>query len=150
MEAPASAKRLAVIVDLDETLCTLFACPVAAGVAVLQRIDLQKINVHYVTSRAEASRNGTAQFLEHHRLPGRENVHYIPVYSGSREHKLKLHLRLAREFHVIASIGDSYEEAEASAAAGVPFVSVDPAKPDDAWGQLAERIAAAGGFGDAV
>ncbi|OWK45290.1 hypothetical protein [Fimbriiglobus ruber] len=142
----APPKRFALIVDLDETLCTAFACPIRAGIDVLARIDRLKVEVHYVTARTEVSRKGTEQFIGDHRLPGWRNLHLSPTVIGSREHKLKVHARLAREFRVIASIGDSFEEAEASAAAGIPFVPVDVENPVQAWVTLTLLIEEAGGF----
>src|ERR1041385_5004934 len=98
------AKRLALIVDLDETLCTLFDCPIAEGVELLRRLDRTRVEVHYVTARPEVSRKLTEQFLGDPRLPGWRNLHLSPTIIGSREHKLKVHLRLAREYQVVASI----------------------------------------------
>lgn len=133
------AKRLALIVDLDETLCEQFDVPIRAGVELLRRIARTRVEVHYVTARTEVSRRGTERFFADARLPFDRNVHYSPTVIGSRDHKLAMHLRLAREYQVIASIGDSFEEAEASAAAGIPFVSVDTMNAALAWAEL-ERL----------
>src|SRR3954454_17364168 len=120
------AKRLALIVDLDETVCTAFACAIAKAVEVLARLDRQKVEVHYVTARTEVSREGTDRFIMEHKLPGYRNVHYCPKWQGTRRHKAEMHARLAREYQVIASIGDlDEEEGEASRLAGVTFVLVD-------------------------
>lgn len=54
--------------------------------------------------------------------------------------KLKRHELLSRDFNVIASIGDSFEEEQAAAASGIPFVHVDPCKPADGWAILDGRI----------
>lgn len=141
----APAKRLAVIVDLDETLCTGFDCPVRAGVELLARVDRARLTVHYVTARTAVSRDGTEKFIEDHRLPGWRNVHYCPNWQGSPEHKKQVHLRLAKEFRVLASIGDyDGEEGEAARAAGVPFVLVDPARPSAGWATLEALLTAAG------
>lgn len=140
-------KQLALIVDLDDTVCTGFACPIAIALTVLRRLDRQKVAVHYVTARPEASRRGTEQFIEEHRLPGWRNLHLCPAYDGSRKHKQEKHARLAREHRVIASIGDCEEdEGEAARLTGVPFVLVDPDNPVAAWVALTELIEAAGGF----
>ncbi|AMV24153.1 hypothetical protein VT84_07135 [Gemmata sp. SH-PL17] len=141
------AKRLALIVDLDETVCTGFACPLRAALDVLSRLHRQKVEVHYVTARTEVSRKGTDDFLAEHRLPGHRNVYYCPNWQGSKRHKAEIHARLAREYQIIASIGDTdEEEGEASRLAGVPFVLVDRDKPDGAWAVLAELIVAVEGF----
>jgi len=138
-------KQPAIIVDLDETLCTQFDVPVESGVAVLRRIDQIKLQVHYVTARTAICREGTERFVRAHRLPGIQNVHYCPESIDSREHKRRLHEALSREFEVIASIGDSFEERQAAATAGIYFVEVDPCEPAGAWSILADRIA---GFGE--
>jgi predicted secreted acid phosphatase len=143
----APAKRLALIVDLDETVCTGFACPLRAALDVLVRIHRQKVEVHYVTARTEVSREGTDAFIMEYRLPGYRNVHYCPKWQTTRRHKAELHAKLAREFRVIASIGDTDdEEGEASRLASVTFVLVDRDNPNIAWATLAELIEAVQGF----
>jgi hypothetical protein len=77
---------------------------------------------------------------------GSQNVHYCPAYTASLEHKRAQHLSISRRFDVIASIGDSVEEEEASKIAGIPFISVDPCDPAQAWAAIAERIAEFHGF----
>jgi predicted secreted acid phosphatase len=133
-------KRLAIIVDLDETLCTCFDVPVEAGIRTLRQIDEKKIQVHYVTSRTKVCVAATERFLEEHHLPGAKNVHFCPIETISYEHKRLLHNALGQEFNVIASIGDSFEEEEAAEAAGIPFIEVDPCQPSTAWSILAQRI----------
>lgn len=143
----APAKRLALVVDLDETVLTGFACPYRCALDVLLRIDRQTVEVHYVTARTEVSRDGTDAFIAEFRLPGYRNVHYCPKWLGTKRHKLERHAELARTFRVIASIGDTdEEEGEAARAAGVPFLLVDRDAPEPAWVALAELIAAASGF----
>ena len=144
MEYPSD--QLAVIVDLDETLCCQIDVPIEPGVAVLRRINETRLQVHYVTARTSFSRNITEKFLQRHRLPGGQNVHYCPTEITSLEHKRRLHQSLSQRFSVIASIGDSFEEEEAARAAGILFVSVDPCNPASAWTVLADRIAAFSGF----
>lgn len=140
-------KQPAIIVDLDETLCTQFDVPVQSGVEVLRRIDQFKLHVHYVTARTAICREATERFVRAHHLPGIQNVHYCPESIDSLKHKRRLHESLSREFEVIASIGDSFEEQRASAAAGIYFVAVDPCEPAGAWSILAQRIA---GFGELI
>jgi hypothetical protein len=70
--------------------------------------------VHYVTARPEASRAATLDFLERHKLPCRANLHFCPNYKSSLQHKTEVMTRLAREFRVIVSIGDSDEDELAS------------------------------------
>src|SRR5262249_39907058 len=140
-------KSLALIVDLDDTICTGFECPIREAVAALVRIDRQKVIVHYVTARTEVSRAGTDRFIMDHKLPGWRNVHYCPKWQGTRSHKAQVHVRLAKEHRVIASIGDTdEEEGEAARLAGVPFVLVDRERPAPAWEVIAELIMKAGGF----
>lgn len=140
-------KRLALIVDLDDTVCTGFACPLRAALDVLSRLHRQKVEVHYVTARTEVSRRGTDDFLAEHRLPGHRNVYYCPNWMSSRRHKAEVHAKLAREYQVIASIGDTdEEEGEAARLAGVPFVLVDRDNPLTAWAALRELILAVEGF----
>jgi hypothetical protein len=141
------AKRLALIVDLDDTVCTGFACPLRAALDVLLRVHRQRVEVHYVTARTEVSRAGTDAFIADHRLPGYRNVHYCPKWHGTKRHKAELHVKLAREYQVIASIGDTDdEEGEAARLAGVPFVLVDRDNPGPAWVTVAALIEAAQGF----
>ncbi|MDB5306366.1 MAG: hypothetical protein JWO38_568 [Gemmataceae bacterium] len=140
-------KMLALIVDLDETICTNFDCPIREAVAVLVRIDRQKLAVHYVTARMDVSRDGTDRFVMEHRLPGWRNVHYCPKWQGSRSHKAQVHVHLAREHRVIASVGDTdEEEGEAARLAGVPFVLVDRDNAVPAWVAVHELIEAVNGF----
>lgn len=141
------AKRLALIVDLDDTVCTGFACPLRAALDVLLRVHRQRVEVHYVTARTEVSREGTDAFIAEHKLPGYRNVHYCPKWLGTKRHKQELHARLAREYQVIASIGDTDdEEGEASRFAGVTFVLVDRDNPAPAWAALAVLIETVQGF----
>lgn len=143
----APPKRLALIVDLDDTVCTGFACPLRVALDVLSRVHRQRVEVHYVTARTELSREGTDAFIAEHRLPGYRNVHYCPKWQGTKRHKAEAHARLAREYQVIASIGDlDEEEGEASRSAGVTFVLVDRDNPGIAWAALAQFIEAAQGF----
>ncbi|QEG32070.1 hypothetical protein GobsT_69200 [Gemmata obscuriglobus] len=145
--ADAPPKRLALIVDLDDTVCTSFACPLRAALDVLARLHRQKVEVHYVTARTDVSRRGTEDFLAEYRLPGYRNVHYCPNWKSPRRHKAEAHATLAREYRVIASIGDTdEEEGEAARLAGVPFVLVDRDNPSTAWAALADLILAAEGF----
>jgi hypothetical protein len=141
------AKRLALLVDLDETVCTSFLCPIAKAVEVLVRLDRQKIEVHYVTARTEVSREGTDRLIADNKLPGWRNVHFCPKWMASRRHKVEVHAKLAKEYQVIASIGDTdEEEGVAARLAGVAFVLVDRDDPIAAWVAVAELIEAAGGF----
>jgi len=143
----APAKRLALIVDLDDTVCTGFACPLRSALDVLLRLHRQRVEVHYVTARPESSREGTDAFIAEHKLPGYRNVHYCPKRQGTRRHKAETHARLAREYQIIASIGDlDEEEGEASRLAGVTFVLVDRDNPHVAWATLSVLIEAAQGF----
>lgn len=143
----APAKRLALIVDLDETICTGFDWPVRAALDVLTRIHRQKVEVHYVTARTEVSREGTDKFIMEYKLPGYRNVHYCPKWQTTQRHKTEIHAKLAREYQIIASIGDTDdEEGEASRLAGVTFVLVDRNNPNVAWAAIAELIEVVQGF----
>lgn len=145
--ADVPTRRLALIVDLDDTVCTGFACPLRAALDVLLRVHRQKVEVHYVTARTELSRKGTDEFIAEHRLPGYRNVHYCPKWLGTKRHKTEVHAKLAREYQVIASIGDlAEEEGEAARLAGVTFVLVDRDNPGVAWAAVAGLIEAARGF----
>jgi predicted secreted acid phosphatase len=140
-------KRLALIVDLDDTVCTGFACPLRAALDVLLRVHRQRVEVHYVTARTEVSREGTDAFIAEYKLPGYRNVHYCPKWQGTKRHKAERHAKLAREYRVIASIGDTdEEEGEAARSAGVTFVPVDRDNPAIAWAVLAVLIEAVEGF----
>jgi predicted secreted acid phosphatase len=144
----APAKPLAVVVDLDDTVCTGFDCPIRCAVDVLARIDRQRVTVHYVTARTDVSRTGTDRFIMDHRLPGWRHVHYCPKWQGSKSHKAQVHVHLVKEYRVIASIGDlDEEEGEAARLAGVPFVRVDRSNPVPAWAELEKLLDTNGAFG---
>jgi phosphoglycolate phosphatase-like HAD superfamily hydrolase len=133
----------AVICDLDDTLCVQFDQPILAGCRLLAQLD-RAIEVHYVTARPEASRRGTEEFLARHRLPGWRNLHFCPAWQSSRRHKAEVIARLAREYAVLASVGDHDEDEEASRAAGVPFVRVSDDNAEQAWLDGARLVGAAG------
>ena len=140
---------LALIVDLDDTVCTQFTVPIRAAVDVLRRVDRQKVTVHYVSARGEVAREGTVAFLAEHRLPGWRNLHLCPNHLGSPRHKLERHRAIAREYRVIASIGDyDPDEGAAARAVGVPFVLVAMENAAPAWAAVADLIEAAGGFSE--
>src|SRR5262245_2485745 len=61
------AKPRAIICDIDDTICTEFDRPIAIACEVLHRIG-RAIQVHYVTSRPEESRDGTLTFMDDNRL----------------------------------------------------------------------------------
>jgi phosphoglycolate phosphatase-like HAD superfamily hydrolase len=132
----------AIICDVDDTICTAFACPIGAAIAVLAALD-RSVEVHYVTARPEASRQGTEQFLADHRLPGWRNLHFCPNWQSSRTHKADVIARLARQYQVIVSVGDHDEEEQASRAASVPFVRVTCENVEEAWGEVARLVGAA-------
>ena len=142
-DEPPRPNPFALIVDLDDTLCVGFDCPIDAGCEVLRAIDRQRVTVHYVTARPEASRDGTEQFIVDHRLPGWKNLHFCPHWKSTRAHKTETNHRIAREYRVIASIGDTPEDALAALEAGIHFVQVDVGDPCAAWKELAELIALA-------
>src|SRR5437762_6745255 len=143
----APAKRLALIVDLDDTVCTGFACPLRAALDVLLRVHRQRVEVHYVTARTDVSRDGTDAFIAEHKLPGYRNVHYCPKWLGTKRHKKELHARLAREYQIIASIGDhDEEEGQAARAAGATFVLVYRDNPALPWAAASRLIEAVQGF----
>ena len=141
-------KRLAIVVDIDETICTQFDVPVNVGIELLKQIDDERLTVFYVTARTEICRVGTETFFATYDLPGQSNILFCPDSLDSFEHKRKQHEYLARNFEVVASIGDSQEEEQASAAAGIPFCYVDPCNPAEGWLALAARIAQVNGFSE--
>jgi hypothetical protein len=136
-------KKRAIICDIDDTVCTQFDCPIPLAVQFLLALD-RSIEVHYVTARPEASRAGTEQFLADHRLPGWRKVHYCPSWQSSSRHKADVIARLAKEFNVLVSVGDHYEEEQASRDAGVPFVRIPEGDPAAAWIEVAKRIVGSG------
>ena len=125
-------KDLAVICDLDGTLCVSFDEPIESGCTVLR--SLTGIQVHYVTARPEASRRATTEFLDRCRLPYRANVHFCP---DSKRHNVA---KLARDFAVLVSIGDSDEDRDAAHAAGTRFVRICRDDAAAGWAQAAARI----------
>ncbi len=146
----ARKKPQAVIADLDDTLCRSFDIPITEGVRVLAALS-REVAVHYVTARTEVSRAGTEKFLLDLRLPGWNHLHFCPPWQSSRLHKREVIARLAGEYQVLLSIGDSEEEKEASLLAKVPFVEVDREKPELAWQEATRLLQKAGlllGFGE--
>ncbi len=95
-------KQPAIIVDLDETLCTEFDVPIQSGVELLRRISQTEVEVHYVTARTAICSHGTEKFIQLHRLPGLGNIHYCPESLNSFEHKRRSHHSLNKEFEVPA------------------------------------------------
>jgi phosphoglycolate phosphatase-like HAD superfamily hydrolase len=124
------------ICDIDETICTEFDRPIAAAIAVLRQLH-RAVEVHYVTARPEASRLHTMNFLGDHGLPGHGNLHFCPQAKSTREHKVEVMALLAKQYAVLASIGDADEDEHASRAAGVVFVRVRDGKAEAAWAEVA-------------
>ena len=124
----------ALIVDIDETICTQFDCAIPFACEVLR--GLRGIEVPYVTSRPEASRKETEKFLDRERLPGWENLHFCPEWKSSKQHKLECMRKILRTHDVLASIGDADEDEWASREARIPFVRVKTDDPAGAWREL--------------
>lgn len=137
------AKNKALIVDIDESICTEFSVPIVSACRTLCRFG-KNISVHYVTARTEASRKGTEKFIRENGLPGGKNLHLCPDWKSSRAHKVETMRRLAKEFDVIASIGEAGEYEAASREAEIPFLPVEMENPDASWQKiehfLAERL----------
>ncbi len=133
------SKPLAIICDIDETLCTEYDHPIEAAYRVMTRLH-RAIKVHYVTARPEASRTRTEEFLCDLCLPGWQNLHFRPVWQSIREHKTAVMCQLAHNYNVIVSIGDTEEDEQASRAAGVVFVRVAETNCEDAWKRITELV----------
>ena len=129
----------AVICDIDDTICVQFDQPILVACQTLAALD-RAIQVHYVTARPEASREGTEKFLLEQRLPGWRNLHFCPSWRSSREHKMEVMARLAREFLVLVSIGDHDEEETASLAAGIPFLRIRDDNHAQVWAEFARVV----------
>jgi hypothetical protein len=132
-------KPLAMICDIDETLCIEFDRPILAACQLMARLH-RAIEVHYVTARPDGARKGTEDFLCDQRLPGWRNLHFCPNWQSTREHKTAIMSRLAKEYTVIVSIGDADEDEQASLAAGVPFVRVTDMNIEEAWKEVAALV----------
>jgi predicted secreted acid phosphatase len=133
------SKPLAIICDIDETLCTEFDRPILAACRMMAGLH-RAIEVHYVTARPEGSRKGTEEFLCDQRLPGWRNLHFCPDWQSTREHKTAVMRRLAKEYDVIVSIGDADEDEQASRMAGVSFVRVTDMNIEAAWKEIAALV----------
>jgi hypothetical protein len=133
------SRPLAIICDIDETLCTEFDRPILAACRALAALH-RAIEVHYVTARPGGARKGTEAFLCDQRLPGWKNLHFCPDWQSTREHKAAVMGRVAKEYEVIVSIGDADEDDQASRAAGVPFVRVTDINIEEAWQEIAGLI----------
>lgn len=142
--AKARPKTPAVVCDLDDTLCAQFDQPILAAVKAVVSGE-RAIQVHYVTARPEASRAGTERFLADHNLPGWKNLHFCPNHKSTRTHKADVIARLAKECHVLVSIGDHEEEEIASRAAGIPFLRVTCDNHEAVWSDFMRVLAAHAG-----
>jgi phosphoglycolate phosphatase-like HAD superfamily hydrolase len=134
-------KPRAIICDIDDTICSLFDVPFSHAVEMLTALD-RAVEVHYVTARPPASRQETERFLAEHRLPGWRNLHFCPSWQLSLTHKTLVMERLAREYRVLASIGDHDQDEKASRSAGIPFVHITDATIEQAWAEVARLVAA--------
>jgi len=133
------SRQRAIVCDIDDTICTEFDRPITIACEVLRRIS-HTIQVHYVTSRPEESRAGTESFIDEYRLPGSRNVYFTPDYKSSLQHKTDVIRRIAKEYDLIASIGDADEDANAAKKAGVQFVRVRHEHAEAAWSELEEMV----------
>lgn len=129
----------AIICDIDETLCTEFDVAFPFACRILSELD-RAISVHYVTSRPEEARSGTLKFLEGHRLPGWDNLHFCPRWKSSRQHKAEAMGQIAHDFDVLFSIGDADEDEEASLQAKIRFIRVSLDYPEGAWEEAASIL----------
>jgi phosphoglycolate phosphatase-like HAD superfamily hydrolase len=136
----ARPRTRAIICDIDDTICVQFDQPIADAIAFLAALD-RSIEVHYVTARPEASRQGTEDFLSTHRLPGWRNLYFCPSWQSSREHKAAAMAKLAKQYHVVVSVGDHDEDEAASVAAGMPFVRVRD-NHSEVWAEVSRLVAA--------
>jgi phosphoglycolate phosphatase-like HAD superfamily hydrolase len=134
----ARPRTRAIICDIDDTICVQFDQPIVEAIELLAALD-RSIEVHYVTARPEASRRGTEEFLCDRRLPGWRNLHFCPTWQATREHKTAVMTKLAKQYHVIVSVGDHDEDEAASLAAGVPFVRVRD-NHGNVWTEVARLI----------
>src|SRR5262249_23751125 len=126
----------------DDTICVQFDQPILIACRTLVALD-RGVEVHYVTARPEASRQGTEAFLVEHRLPGWRNLHFCPSWKSTRIHKTEVMQRLAREFAVLVSVGDHEEDELASLAAGLTFVRIRDDNHEHAWAEVARLTALA-------
>jgi phosphoglycolate phosphatase-like HAD superfamily hydrolase len=131
-------KPIAIICDLDGTLCTDYDCPIEAGCEILRSLD--DIQVHYVTARPEASRRSTIDFLDRYRLPFRANLYFCPDSVSTLRHKTEAMKRIARDRAVLVSVGDSDEDKRASLAAGLLFVRISHESPEDGWRRVRQLL----------
>src|SRR5262245_50262628 len=88
-----------VICDIDDTLCVQFDQPILIACQTLAVLD-RSVQVHYVTARPEASRQGTEKFIVDQRLPGWKNLHFCPSFKSTRLHKAEVMARLVKEFTI--------------------------------------------------
>ncbi|MEW6209766.1 MAG: hypothetical protein AB1631_15490, partial [Acidobacteriota bacterium] len=116
-------KTKAIVCDIDDTILKSFDQPIESACRILGALD-RAIEVHFVTSRPESSRANTEAFIEANRLPGIRNLHFCPNWKSSRDHKAHIISELAKEFDIVASIGDADEDEWASRQNGVVFIRV--------------------------
>lgn len=131
---------LAIICDIDDTICIEFNQPVAAACALLRELPRYSIEVHYVTARSEESKEITESFLVEQRLPTPKNLHLCPRWKGTLRHKREAIREIVRYHRVLLSVGDQPEEETASIEAKVPFVRINPTNFEEGWRSVAALL----------
>lgn len=121
--------------DIDETLCTQFDQPIHNACATMRRVP-QEIIVYYVTARPLETQALTQRFLREQQLPHWHNLFLCPPHQSTLAHKTTRFQEAAVSYEVLWSIGDSEEDAAASAAADVPFFLISRTTPEESWTQL--------------
>jgi len=131
----------ALILDIDETICTHFDQPISLACKILKALT-HTVKIYYVTARPETCKKATEHFLALHQLPGQGKVYYCPKWKSSTQHKLEVIGKLAKEYDVLLSIGDHEEEQKASIAADIPFAKIDLLHPERSWQDIQKRLLA--------
>ena len=134
------SKPLAIICDIDDTICKQFDVPIPIACEVLRALS-RTITVHYVTARPKEARKDTEEFMQVHRLPGWQNLYFCPSWQSSADHKKERMKELAKEWNCLVSIGDANEDEEASQEADVPFVRVTTETVEQSWQEVRELLA---------
>lgn len=132
-------KPLAIVCDIDDTICRAFDQAIESACNVLCKLD-SDIEVFYVTSRPDEARSFTEEFLEKHHLPGLKNLRFCPQWKSSRIHKAEITKELAREYDLIFCIGDADEDEQAALEADVSFIRIAKGAEEDAWKQAVALI----------
>ena len=135
---PSMSKPLAIICDIDETLCTEFDRPIRTACQVLAGLHQA---IRCITSRlGRTATEGDRGISLRPALAGLAEPVLLPDLAVDARPQDGRDVPLAKEYVVIVSIGDADEDEQASRTAGVPFVRVRDTNVEAAWKEIAALV----------